>query len=158
MASTPFTSLDDYIALPRVEALALSPDGTRAVLTVATLKKDGTAYERSLWAVPADGTGSPTRLTRSAKGESSAAFTADGGILFVSARPDAEADEDDESSQLWLLPATGGEGRPVTRLAGGVGAIATVAEAADRVVLSAELLPGGETLEAEAKLRALRKK
>lgn len=158
MASTPFTSLDDYIALPRVEALALSPDGTRAVLTVATLKKDGTAYERSLWAVPADGTGSPTRLTRSAKGESSAAFTADGGILFVSARPDAEADEDDESSQLWLLPATGGEGRPVTRLAGGVGAIAAIAEAADRVVLTAELLPGGETLEAEAKLRALRKK
>jgi dipeptidyl aminopeptidase/acylaminoacyl peptidase len=158
MASTPFSSLDDYIALPRVEALALSPDGTRAVLTVATLKKDGTAYERSLWAAPADGTGSPTRLTRSAKGESSAAFTADGGILFVSARPDAEADEDDESSQLWLLPATGGEGRPVTRLAGGVVAIAAVAEAADRVVLSAELLPGGETLEAEAKLRALRKK
>lgn len=158
MASTPFSSLEDYIALPRVEALALSPDGTRAVLTVATLKKDGTAYERSLWSVPADGTGSPTRLTRSAKGESSAAFTADGGILFVSARPDAEADEDDDSSQLWLLPATGGEGRPVTRLAGGVGAIAAVAEAADRVVLSAELLPGGETLEAEAKLRALRKK
>jgi dipeptidyl aminopeptidase/acylaminoacyl peptidase len=158
MASTPFSSLEDYIALPRVEALALSPDGTRAVLTVATLHKDGTAYERSLWSFRADGTGSPTRLTRSAKGESSAAFTADGGILFVSARPDAEADEDDESSQLWLLPATGGEGRPVTRLAGGVGAIAAVAEAADRVVLSAELLPGGETLEAEAKLRALRKK
>ncbi|MET0811737.1 MAG: S9 family peptidase, partial [Microbacterium sp.] len=158
MASSPFSSLDDYIALPRVEALALSPDGTRAVLTVATLKKDGTAYERSLWSVPTDGSGSPTRLTRSAKGESSAAFTADGGILFVSARPDSEADEDDESSQLWLLPATGGEGRPVTRLAGGVAAIAAVAEAADRVVLGAELLPGGETLEAEAKLRALRKK
>ena len=158
MASSPFSSLDDYIALPRVEALALSPDGTRAVLTVATLKKDGTAYERSLWSVPTDGRGSPTRLTRSAKGESSASFTADGGILFVSARPDSEADEDDESSQLWLLPATGGEGRPVTRLAGGVAAIAAVAEAADRVVLSAELLPGGETLEAEAKLRALRKK
>ncbi len=49
MPSTPFRSLEDYIALPRVEALALSPDGTRAVLTVATLKKDGTAYERSLW-------------------------------------------------------------------------------------------------------------
>ena len=158
MASSPFSSLDDYIALPRVEALALSPDGTRAVLTVATLKKDGTAYERSLWSVPTDGSGQPTRLTRSAKGESSASFTADGGILFVSARPDSDADEDDESSQLWLLPATGGEGRPVTRLAGGVAAIAAVAEAGDRVVIGAELLPGGETLEAEAKLRALRKK
>ena len=158
MASSPFSSLDDYIALPRVEALALSPDGSQAVLTVATLTKDGSGYERSLWAVAADGTGSPRRLTRSAKGESSAAFTAAGDILFVSARPDAEGDGDDESSQLWLLPAAGGEGRPVTRLAGGVSAIAAVAEAADRLVLSAELLPGGESLEAEAKLRALRKK
>ena len=51
--STPFDSLADYIALPRVEALALSPDGRTAVLTVAALKKDGTGYERALWAVPA---------------------------------------------------------------------------------------------------------
>ncbi|WP_091709384.1 alpha/beta fold hydrolase [Microbacterium sp. cf046] len=158
MASTPFTSLDDYIGLPRVEALALSPDGTRAVLTVATLKKDATAYERSLWSVPTDGSGSPTRLTRSAKGESSAAFTSSGDVLFVSARPDAEADDDQDAGQLWLLPAAGGEARPITRLAGGVAAIAAVAEASDRVVLSAELLPAAESLEAEAKLRALRKK
>jgi dipeptidyl aminopeptidase/acylaminoacyl peptidase len=157
MAKTPFSSLDDYIALPRVEALALSPDGTTAVLTVATLKKDGTAYERSLWSIPADGSGAPKRLTRSAKGESGAAFTASGDILFVSARPDAEADDDNESGQLWLLPAGGGEGRPVTRLAGGVSDIAAVAEASDRIVLSAELLPSATSLEDEARLRGLRK-
>ena len=163
MADTPFSALDEYIALPRVEALALSPDGTRAVLTVATLKKDATAYERSLWSIPTDGPGAPARLTRSAKGESSAAFTANGDILFVSARPDADAEDDEDSSQLWLLPAAGGEARPVTRLAGGVSAIAAVAAASDRVVVSAELLPGSDahpadTVEAEAALRALRKK
>lgn len=163
MAQTPFSSLDEYIALPRVEALALSPDGAQAVLTVATLTKDATAYERSLWTVPTDGSGAPRRVTRSAKGESSAAFTAAGDILFVSARPDADADDEEESSQLWLLPAAGGEARPVTRLAGGVSAIAAVAAASDRVVLSAELLPGSDThptdtIEAEAALRALRKK
>ncbi len=157
MASTPFHSLEDYIALPRVEALALSPDGSRVVLTVAVLKKDGTAYERSLWAVPADGSGRPKRLTRSAKGEAGAAFTPSGDVLFVSARPDADADADDESGQLWLLPASGGEARPVTRLAGGAGQIAATAEAGDRVIIGAELLPGADTLEAEAKLRKLRK-
>ena len=155
--STPFDSLSDYIALPRVEALALSPDGRTAVLTVAALKKDGTGYERALWAVPAHGGGTPRRLTRSAKGEAGAAFTASGDILFVSARPDSEGDADDESGQLWLLPAAGGEARPVTRLAGGVDAIAATAEASDRVVISAPLLPGGDTLESEAALRAKRK-
>ncbi len=157
MASTPFSSLDDYIALPRVEALALSPDGTRVVLTVATLKKDATGYERALWAVPADGSGAPVRLTRSAKGESGASFTAGGDVLFVSARPDSDGDADDESGQLWLLPAAGGEARAVTRLAGGVSGVAATAAASDRVVLEAELLPGADTLEAEAALRALRK-
>jgi dipeptidyl aminopeptidase/acylaminoacyl peptidase len=154
---TPFDSLTDYIALPRVEALALSPDGKTAVLTVAALKKDGTGYDRSLWAVPATGGGTPRRLTRSAKGEAGAAFTASGDILFVSARPDAEGDADDESGQLWLLPATGGEARPVTRLAGGVDGIAATADASPRLVIAASLLPGAETLEGEAALRAQRK-
>src|SRR3954452_19313611 len=99
MASTPFHSLDDYIALPRVEALALSPDGETVVLTVAVLKKDATAYERSLWAVPSDGSGSPRRLTRSAKGEAGATFTSRGDVLFVSARPDVEGEADHESGQ-----------------------------------------------------------
>lgn len=155
--STAFASLTDYIALPRVEGIALSPDGATAVLTVAALKKDSTGYERALWAVPATGGGTPRRLTRSAKGEAGAAFTASGDILFVSARPDSEGDADDESGQLWLLPAAGGEARPVTRLAGGVDGIAATAEASDVVVLSASLLPGGDTLESEAALRARRK-
>ncbi|MFD4960327.1 alpha/beta fold hydrolase [Microbacterium sp. NPDC058389] len=155
--STPFDSLTDYIALPRVEALVLSPDGTTAVLTVAVLKKDATGYDRALWAVPADGSGSPRRLTRSAKGEAGAAFTAGGDILFVSARPDADGEADDESGQLWLLPAGGGEARAVTRLAGGVDGIAATAAAADRVVLAASLLPAADTLEADAALRAKRK-
>ena len=66
--ATPFDSLDDFIALPRTEAVALSPDGHTAVITVAALKKDATGYDRSLWSVPADGSGTPRRLTRSAKG------------------------------------------------------------------------------------------
>jgi dipeptidyl aminopeptidase/acylaminoacyl peptidase len=157
MPETPFHSLDDYIALPRIEALALSPDGTRVVLTVATLKKDATAYERSLWLVSADGSGTPRRLTRSAKGESGAAFLGNGDLLFVSARPDHDGEPDDESGQLWVLPAEGGEARAVTRLAGGASSIVATAAASDRIVISADLLPAAATLEDDARLRALRK-
>ncbi|WP_125130298.1 alpha/beta fold hydrolase [Microbacterium sp. 10M-3C3] len=154
MPPTAFDSLDDYIALPRIEALALSPDGARVVLTVATLTKDATGYERSLWEVAVDGSGAPRRLTRSAKGESGAAFTSTGDVLFVSARPDPEADE--EAGQLWLLPAAGGEARPVTRLAGGASGVAAAAAASERVVITADLLPSADTLERDAQLRAER--
>jgi dipeptidyl aminopeptidase/acylaminoacyl peptidase len=161
--ATPFHSLDEYIALPRIEGLALSPDGTRAVITIATLKKDGTGYERALWAIPAgsgSGDGRAVRLTRSAKGESSPAFTAEGDVLFVSARPDGE--DDDAGGQLWLLPVAGGEARPVTAVAGGVDGIAAVATASDRVLLTAGLLPGAGDgdgmLEQHARLHADRKK
>ena len=156
--ASPFASLGEYIALPRIEALALSPDGARVVLTVATLKKDRTAYERSLWEVAADGSGGPRRLTRSAKGEAGATFLANGDVVFVSARPDSDPDDDEESGQLWVLPAGGGEARPATRLAGGVSAIAATAEASDRLVVSADLLPSADGIEADAKLRAARKK
>ncbi|WP_104134697.1 alpha/beta fold hydrolase [Cryobacterium sp. Y62] len=156
---TPFSSLDDYVALPRVESLALSPDGQRVVLTVATLTRDQTSYERALWSVSADGTGIPTRLTRSVKGESGAAFTASGDILFVSARADAAADKPDkldkdaEAAQLWLLPACGGEARAITRLAGGVSGIAAVTTVATSLVIAADLLPSAADLEADALAR-----
>ena len=152
----PFASLESYIALPRVEGLALSPDGQTVVLTVATLARGRTSYERALWSVPADGSGSPTRLTRSAKGESGVAFTGSGDILFVSARPDAAAEKDAEAAQLWVLPATGGEARAVTRLLGGVSEIAATATGSDAVVIAANLLPSADSLETDAAVRAER--
>jgi dipeptidyl aminopeptidase/acylaminoacyl peptidase len=150
---SPFSSLETYIALPRVEGLALAPDGRTVVLTVATLASDQTSYERALWSVAADGSGSPTRLTRSAKGESGVAFTGSGDMLFVSARPDSAAPKDTESAQLWLLPAAGGEARAVTRLAGGVSGIAATATGADTVVVTASLLPSADGLESDAAAR-----
>lgn len=151
--TTPFHDLDDYLALPRVEALVLSPDGSRAVLTVATLGDDRTSYSRALWSVPADGSGTPTRLTRSAKGESGAAFAASGDVLFVSQRPDGD---EGEKAQLWLLPASGGEAQRITALAGGADAVVATAEAADVAVISTGFLPSAKTLEEDAATRKAR--
>ena len=94
-------------------ASSCPPDGRTVVLSVSSLDPKKTAYRHSLWATPADGDGAAHRLTRSAKGEAGAAFTASGDLLFVSGRPDAESEaaEETDVSQLWLLPAGGGEAR-----------------------------------------------
>lgn len=152
----PFDSLDHYIALPRVLGLALSPDGQRVILTVATLATDRTTYERALWSVASDGSGSPARLTRSAQGESGVAFTGSGDILFLSTRADAAAEKVVEAAQLWLLPAAGGEARALTRIAGGISGITASATACDTIVIAADLLANSDGLEADRAARANR--
>ena len=55
MTATPFHDLDDYIALPRVSGLAVSPDGSRVVTTVAELNDKRTEYVTAVWEVDPDG-------------------------------------------------------------------------------------------------------
>ncbi|MFJ3036101.1 alpha/beta fold hydrolase [Curtobacterium pusillum] len=162
--TTPFSDLDQYTALPRVDGIAVSPDGSRVALTVSVLDADGTGYRRSVWAVPgpsSDADSTPVRLTRSTKGEGGVSFTRSGDLLFVSGRPDGEGDKDSDAPQLWVLPAAGGEARPVTKLAGGVGGVLGTAAAADTVAVTAGLLPGAGTdrtgvIAADAELRGRR--
>ncbi|MBY0177749.1 S9 family peptidase [Curtobacterium herbarum] len=155
--TTPFSDLDQFLALPRVDGLVLSPDGERAAVTVSTLDADGTTYKKSAWAVPTSGDGAATRLTRSATGESAAAFTRHGDLLFVSGRPDTESGKDGAPAQLWLLPAAGGDARPVTRLAGGVGSVLGAGSASDVLAVTAPLLPAADgDVDRDAALRKQR--
>lgn len=157
-APSPYDTLEGYYALPRVEDVALAPDGRTAVLTVATLTADRTSYDRALWQVGVAEDAEPRRLTRSAAGEGGAAFTGTGDLLFVSARTGGGGPERDGKpvAQLWRLPAAGGEAHPLTALAGGVGGIGATARGAGTTVLTAGLLPSTSTLEADAALRAER--
>lgn len=146
--SAPGFDLDRFLELPRVSGLALAPDGRRLVATVATAAPDGKRFVTALWELDPDGEHPPRRLTRSAPGESGAAFLPDGSLLFTSARTDPEAtpDGDDEVAALWLLPAGGGEARPVATAPGGIAAIRT-ARQTGTVAFLANLFPGAETLE-----------
>ncbi len=142
--------LDTFLALPRVAGLQLSPDGTRLVTAVATVAADGKRFANALWQLDPTGETAPRRLTRSAKGESSAAFLPDGALLFTSGRPDPEAKpeakDDEDRARLWLLPAAGGEARLVADPPAGVDGLA-VARHAGTVALGVGLFPGAETLE-----------
>lgn len=134
-AADPFTDLAAFVALPRLAGLALSPDGARLVAAMQQPDRDGARYVSSLWEIPLAG-GEPIRLTRSEKGESSPAFLPDGSLLFVSARPDPDGDEDEAA--LWMLPACG-ESTVVARRPGGLGA-PVVASESGAVVLSGSRL------------------
>ncbi len=161
---TPFHDLARYVAIPRVTALRLSPDGSWLAAAVQTLAPDLKTYVTSIWRIPA-GPGSadaPRRLTRSADGESNPRFLPDGSLLFISKRPGREAagpvgpaaaDRPDEAGgpgQLagaggeqpaaWLLPAGGGEAVPVADRPGGVSALET-AERAGAIVIASAVMP-----------------
>ncbi|MGH8868469.1 MAG: S9 family peptidase [Actinomycetes bacterium] len=157
---TPFTDLDAFLALPRLGGLALSPDGTRLVTSVATLAPDRTRWVSALWEVDPTGAQPARRLTRSAPGEAAPAFLPDGDLLFVSKRPSPPAKEGagdgDDRPALWLLPVRGGEARQVATRPGGVTGVA-VARDSGAVVVSSPTMPGASDAEADTARRTARK-
>src|ERR671911_348645 len=158
-APTPFHDLDAYVALGRAAGLALSPDGSRLVTSVSSLDSEKTANVTASWEIDPAGERPARRLTRSAKGESSAAFLPDGSLLFASARPDPLSpgnDADDAVPLLWLLPGGPGEARVVAKRPGGVGGI-VVARDAGTVLVASDTLPSSHDVKADEDKRKERK-
>ncbi|MEU4363373.1 prolyl oligopeptidase family serine peptidase [Promicromonospora sp. NPDC023987] len=157
---TPFHDLDHYVAIPRLTGLTASQDGTRLVAGVQTLDDERTGYRTALWEVDPAGEVPARRLTRSAKGESSAVFTRSGDLLFTSARPDpdgaAAGSSAEPTSALWLLPAHGGEARVIAAPPGGVFGALTARDA-DTVSVAAAVLPSAKDLAQDTELRKARK-
>jgi dipeptidyl aminopeptidase/acylaminoacyl peptidase len=143
--ATPFHDLGDFVAIPRIGALRLSPDGSWLAAAIQTLSADGKKYLTSVWRIDPQG-GQARRLTRSAEGEANPRFLPDGSLLFTSKRPDPGADKarqdgtTSDGASLWLLPAGEGEARPIARLPGGIAA-AEVASHAGTIVVSSPVLP-----------------
>src|SRR3954454_20089284 len=157
-AATPFHDLERYIALPRLSGLELAPDGSRLVTSVATLNPKRTGFVSAAPEIDHAGCAPARRLTRSSKGERAPAFTAAGDLLFLSARPDPDAEEakDDAPGALWLLPKGGGEARVVGTRPGGIDGVATAA-AADALAVLSPTLPGSVTGEDDEERRKARK-
>jgi dipeptidyl aminopeptidase/acylaminoacyl peptidase len=155
--SEPFT-FDRYLALPRLSALKLSPDGKRLVVAVSRLGPEGKEMKTALWQVDPAGRSTARRITRSAAGESVGCFLRDGSLLFTSARPDpdAKADPDRKINALWLLPANGGEARLVLAPDGGVDGV-TAARNADTIAFGAGVHPAATDLADDAERAKARK-
>jgi dipeptidyl aminopeptidase/acylaminoacyl peptidase len=141
---TRFHDLAEYMAIPRVGSLRLSPDGTWLAATVQTLSPDKKKYLTSIWRIDTRG-GPARRLTRSAEGEANPVFLPDGSLLFTSKRPDPDASKkQDAKPALWLLPADGGEARVIATLPGGIAA-AAAAKDSGAIVVSSQVMPAAGT-------------
>src|SRR5689334_6417259 len=155
---TPFHDLAAFVALPRCAGLVLSPDGTRLVTGVATPDAAGTRYRTALWEVDPAGEQPARQLTRGDPGEHDPVFTPDGDLVFLSPRPDPDAEEGegDPPAALWRLPAHGGEATLQGTRPGGLGA-PVVARLAGTVVCRSATLPSAVTGDDDAARRAARR-
>jgi len=151
MRDEPF-DVEALLALPRLSGLAVAPDGSRLVTSVATQDRKHKRFTAALWEIDPTGATAPRRLTRSKPGESGAVFARDGSVLFLSSRPDPE-DEDDNGdatrNALWRLPAGAGEASLIAAPPGGVDRV-VAAHAADTVVFAASAHPRTDGWEADA--------
>jgi dipeptidyl aminopeptidase/acylaminoacyl peptidase len=152
--------LREYVAIPRVTALRLAPDGSWLAAVVQTVGGEPPKYLSSIWRIDTAGDGECVRLTRSAEGEASPEFLPDGSLLFASKRPDPESGKKDaEASKdkpaVWLLPAVGGEARRIAAPGGGVTGLAA-ATRAQAFCYAAAVFPGAADAEQDAARRKAR--
>jgi dipeptidyl aminopeptidase/acylaminoacyl peptidase len=153
MITDPFADLDAFLGIPRIGGLWLSPDGQRLVVGMATLDQRKARYSTALWEIDPAGELPARRLTRSARGESGAAFTPSGDLLFVSSRPAPDGGE--AVSSLWSQPAGGGDACVVAAPPGGVRGVAV--SASGTIVFGSSMLPSATDLAGDKEIRARRK-
>ena len=129
----PFT-VEDLVRLQRVADPAISPDGRTVVFTVRETDMVANRGRTDLWALDLATKGAqPRRLTTHRENDSSPEWSADGReIYFLSTRSG--------SSQVWRLPATGGEAIQVTDLPLDVGTF-RVAANGGRIAVTLDVFP-----------------
>ena len=105
-------TFDDVLNIKAVQGATVSPDGSQVLYTVAQWEPEQDKMERRtrVWKVATSGNSPARQITFGEKGDSQPQWSPDGKFIsFVSARGGAEA-----KSQLYLLPADGGEAWKLT--------------------------------------------
>jgi dipeptidyl aminopeptidase/acylaminoacyl peptidase len=109
-------TLDDYAKVARVTGVRISPAGDRAVVVVARPEYDSSTWDADL--VLVDLRTKAQRTVTHRKTAASPRWSSSGDRLAFLARGDAG------NTQLFVMPADGGEARQVTRAPNGVSSFA----------------------------------
>ena len=112
----------DVVTLKSVSNPQISPDGRQVVFVMSEADLKANESFSHLWMVATAG-GEPYRFTWSLKNESAPQWSPDGKwIAFISNREGRRAAEGDGAakSQIWIIPAAGGEAQQLTDVKGGV--------------------------------------
>ena len=130
---------DKLWQLKRIGNVAISPDTTQVVCTVTTYSMDDDRGSTQLWRLASDRSEAPRQLTTVGEKCGAPAFSPDGlQIAFVARRE--VAGKKDDSPQLYLLPADGGEARRVSDFAPGIESFKWLADG-KRIVFAAWTWP-----------------
>ncbi|MEM1081465.1 MAG: S9 family peptidase [Pseudomonadota bacterium] len=105
--AAPFTA-EHLVKIDRIGSPVVSPDGQSVVYTVRKTDFEADRGRVDLWISPVAG-GEARQLTTHEANDGSPAWSRDGQyVLFLSNR--------DETTQVWRVPAVGGQAEPVTDL------------------------------------------
>jgi dipeptidyl aminopeptidase/acylaminoacyl peptidase len=109
-------SLDDFTRIANVSDVDLSPDGEWVVYSVGTANLEEDEAQYDLWRARFDGSDKRALTHTDDEDEYSPAVSPDGRwIAFLSDRGGEDA-----GTQVWLMPADGGEAEALTGFPGGV--------------------------------------
>ncbi len=135
-------TINDQVALKRLQGFHVSPDGTRVVFTQRTTDLEANRGRNDLWLVNVDGT-NLKQLTSNPENDSEGTWAPDGkAIFFLSTRGG--------SSQVWRIAVDGGEAVQVTKSPIDVDSF-VVSRDGTSLAFAADTFPDCDTLECTQK-------